>query len=339
MKSTICEKMHYRMFGLAFRSNCELCGLDQTRETSNVDYTLNFDQSNRFEKLRPTFQYPCYTSSWRMKCGRVVLRVWKTEINDKFLFRFYDNVEFIIDREGGDIWVNCMELEAATRHLLFSLPGFLLGLRKSACLQGAAIRGAQGAVALLGKSKSGKSVLSASMAARGFDVLSDDLVALNVVGDTASVYPGYPWICLRPESLQWLGCKSFKSNQVQSKWQYLDETYVTWDLHRVRWSNVRPSNLEAIYLLAPVEDSTCISTINPVPKHKAVVALMEAAQHTRLPCSEFTRQEFSLMGSIVAAAIPVYKLSYHLSADNLPFLSNLLEQRLRKQQGRESAKA
>ena len=75
------------------------------------------------------------------------------------------------------------------------------------------------------------------MAARGIEVLSDDLVALDVIGDTIKVYPGYPWICLRPESLHWLQTEKFDVGRVGSQWHYLDEAYVTWDPRRINGSS------------------------------------------------------------------------------------------------------
>ena len=251
----------------------------------------------------------------------------KTEDSRKFLFRFYDGVEFIVDRQHEEILISGLQsasLQAAIHHLLFSLPGFLLGLRKSACLHGAAIGWGDGAIALLGQSNSGKSVLSAHMAARGIEVLSDDLVALDVIGDTIKVYPGYPWICLRPESLHWLQTEKFDVGRVGSQWHYLDEAYVTWDPRRINGpSQSKPRQLEAIYLLAPVEDSNCEPTIERVPVHEGLMALMEAANRVRIPYPECRAQEFELMGSVVAA-VPTYQLRYHLSADSLTALSGLL---------------
>ena len=152
--------------------------------------------------LRRDFRYAWYTSPWRVKSGRAVVQVWKTEDRRKFLFRFYDDVEFIIDRDQREIWVGGLRgasLQAATHHLLFSLPGFLLGLRK--------LRGPSWSCSRMGRRRHCACWVSptpanrcfrATMAARGVDVLSDDLVALDVIDGTVKVYPGYPWICLRP---------------------------------------------------------------------------------------------------------------------------------------------
>jgi hypothetical protein len=322
--------IYYRVYGLTFRSDCELPGLDPIPETSAVDYSLRFDdKTDWFETLRRECHRACYISSWRLKCGRTVVEVCRTEDCRKFFFRFCDGIEFIVDRERENIWVDGLRnasLQAAVHHLLFSLPGFLLGLRKSACMHGAAIRRGDGAIALLGGSNSGKSVLSAHMATRGIEVLSDELVALDVIDGDVLVYPGYPWICLRPESLPWLQTASMNAGQIGSKWHYLDEAYVTWDLRRTDGrSQSRKRKLDAIYLLTPVEDSNCEPAIEQVPQHQALIALMEAADRTRIPYPEFRLREFSLLGS-VASAVPTYQLRYPVSAQGLKAVTGLLIQ-------------
>jgi hypothetical protein len=323
--------IYYRVYGLTFRSECELPGLDRIRDTSVVDYSLRFDDSaNRFEMLRRELRRPWYISARRVKRGKTVVEVWRTENCCKFLFHFYDGVEFIIDRMREEIWVGGLRgtsPQSVTYHLVYSLPGFLLGLRKSACLHGAVIGWGESAIALLGSSKCGKSVLCAHMAAQGIEVVSEDLVALDVLDGTFKVYPGYPWIGLRPESLHLLPSDSFDLCRLQSVWHYLDEAYVTWDLRpRVDDSlPLEPKKLVAIYLLTPVEDSNCEPTIEQVPRYQALMALMEAANRTHIPYQEFKPQEFAFLGSVIAS-VPTYGLRYHLSVDSLKALSGLLVQ-------------
>jgi hypothetical protein len=318
--------IYYQVYGLFFRSNYEL-PLDKIPEPSVIDYSVKFDDcANSFDIWRRDFDRPWYTSSWRVKCGRTTVEAWKTEDCGKFLFQFFDGVAFIIDRRCKDIWVDvrAATLQAAIRHLLFSLPGFLLGLRKYASLHGAAIGWRNKAIAWVGDSNSGKSVLSAHAAGRGIEVLSDDLVALDMVGGTPQVHPGYPWICLRPGSFPLLRRNSCDAKRY-SNWYYLDEPYVTWNLRRRARPQLKPRKLEAIYLLAPLKDSRCEPTIEPIPPRQALIALMEAATRTHVPYPDFLPHEFSFLGSVVAA-VPVYRLRYHLSGDSLAPLTSLLTQ-------------
>ena len=144
IKSASGVMIYYRVYGLTFRSDCELPGLDRIRNTSVVDYSLRFDDgANRFEMLRRELRRPWYISARRVKRGQTVVEVWRTENCRKFLFHFYDGVEFIIDRRREEIWVGGLRRtspQSVTCHLVYSLPGFLLGLRKSACLHGAVNR-------------------------------------------------------------------------------------------------------------------------------------------------------------------------------------------------------
>jgi hypothetical protein len=313
---------HYAVFGLRFRADRELPGLNALGETSVIDYCLTFDRcSDRL--ISRELRSPWYSSQQRVKCGRKAVKVWSSENSRKFMFHYYDGVNFVCDRDLRQICVDGQHStlrQAATHHLLFSLPGFLLGLRKSACLQGAAFGLGDGAIALLGGSKSGKSLLSVILASRGIDILSDDLVALDVIDSTIEVYPGYPFICLRSGSLHWLHADNLSSSQFRAEWEYLDETYVSWEVNPILASR----KLEAIVLLVP-QDSLCEPVIESVPGHQALMALMDSAGQTRIPYPEFRQQEFSIMGSVVAA-VPTYRLRYHLSADTVAPLGDLLLQ-------------
>jgi hypothetical protein len=322
--------MYCRVFGLTFQSDRELPGLDRIQEPPVVDYNVRFDDNaTSFKLLRREFHSPWYISPRRVKSGRTVVGVRKAADRRRFMFRFYDDVEFIIDRERQEILIGGLRrasLQAAIHHLVFSLPGFLLSLRKSLCFHGASVTWGEGAIALVGQSNFGKSVLSAYMAVRGIDVLSDDLVALDVIGNDIKVYHGYPWVSLRPESLHLLDAENLGSLGIGSQFSYLDETYVTSDLRRNGVSSqLNSMNLKAIYLLSPVDDPECRPVSEQVPRPQALMALMEAADRTHIPYPEFKPQEFSLIGSVVAA-VPTYRLYYHLSADSLSAIGGHLIQ-------------
>jgi hypothetical protein len=261
-----------------------------------------------------------------MKGGQTFGTIGKAEDCEKFLFNYHDGIEFIVDVEYKQIsvfGVRKSSLQAAIHYLLFSVACFLLGLRNFGCLHAAAFAFGSRTIALVGNSCFGKSLLSAKMAQCGIEVLSDDLVSLDVTGNAVQVYPGYPWICLRTGSLSWLNADSADALRFCSSWCYLDESYVTFDLRPpgdVYEFNMR--NLDVIYLLAPIAGSNCKPQIEGVPRHRALIALMESVRRIH-PYPEFRRQDFTLMARIIAE-VPTYLLRYHLSNDGLATLSNLL---------------
>jgi hypothetical protein len=86
--------------------------------------------------------------------------------------------------------------------LLGSVSGALLLQRGYLVLHGNAIRIGDGCMICVGESGAGKSTLAAAFAKRGFDVLADDVVAI----DSAScAVPGYPRIKLWQDAADLLG--------------------------------------------------------------------------------------------------------------------------------------
>lgn len=76
--------------------------------------------------------------------------------------------------------------------------GFLL-------LHGSAVKIGGGAVAFVGPSGIGKSTLAASLHARGYELVVDDVVAIRFDSGTAQVQPGFPQFKLWPDSARALG--------------------------------------------------------------------------------------------------------------------------------------
>jgi hypothetical protein len=324
----------YRVFGLTFQSDCELPGLEPIQQAETLDYCIKFKTDKAgIEGLRREFGASWYVSPRRLKCGVAAVEVWKTGDSRRFRFRFYDGVEFIIDRAQQVIWVDGLRklpLCAAIHHLLFSLPGFLLSLRKSICLHGAAIGRRDRAIALIGASNSGKSLLSAEMASQGNEILTDDLVAVDVIHGISWAHPGYPWICLRPASLPLLSVDRSDMECMRPEWKYLDESYITWDLPRAAPGTLpKARKLEVIFLLNPLSGLKGKPRIQPVPRHQALMELMDAANRTHIPFPEFRIQEFSLLASVVDS-VPVHRLLYRPSPRTLTHLVNLLSKESRQ---------
>jgi len=86
--------------------------------------------------------------------------------------------------------------------LLGSVSGALLLQRGYLVLHGNAIRIGNGCMICVGDSGAGKSTLAAAFAKRGFDVLADDVVAIDSAG---CAIPGYPRIKLWQEAADLLG--------------------------------------------------------------------------------------------------------------------------------------
>src|SRR5207237_909069 len=113
---------------------------------------------------------------------------------------FDEGLDVLVDREGTRIWAawrNPLTLADVTSYLVGPVLGLVLRLRGVTCLHASAVCIDGRAVVFAGCVGSGKSTLAAAFAAWGDPVLSDDLVAVRVQGDTGLVAAGPPWLRLR----------------------------------------------------------------------------------------------------------------------------------------------
>lgn len=90
-------------------------------------------------------------------------------------------------------------------YLLGRAFGALLHQRGLLVLHGSAVAIDGGTVAFLGSSGSGKSTVAASLNAKGYPIVSDDLVVIDASGTVPIVYPAFPQLKLWPDVAEHLG--------------------------------------------------------------------------------------------------------------------------------------
>ena len=95
--------------------------------------------------------------------------------------------------------------ETLMRFILGSALGATLFLRRELALHASAVAGPEGAIVFIGDSGWGKSTLAASLYARGYRMIADDIVAIRNVGGVHLIYPGLPEFKLWPDTLLSLG--------------------------------------------------------------------------------------------------------------------------------------
>lgn len=177
----------YSCYGLVLSSEIELPDLGAPIVTgSEPDVVI------RFGPLQPPAGEvdPLPYGLWRSgtACGVVVPEVGRYEARD--------GREVIIDPVAD------ADPRAVRLFLLGTVMGAVMMQRDHLVLHGNAIRVGAACAVVLGHSGAGKSTLAAEFDRRGYDVLSDDVVPVDVQG---RAIPGYPRIKLWDDALDRLG--------------------------------------------------------------------------------------------------------------------------------------
>jgi hypothetical protein len=111
-------------------------------------------------------------------------------------------------RDGREILVEpAPEVEERVLRLFLLGPALalLLSQRGLLALHASAVALDGGAVAFLGESGRGKSTTAAAFYAQGYDVVADDVVAVQMERGCPVVFPGFPQLKLWPEAAACLG--------------------------------------------------------------------------------------------------------------------------------------
>ncbi len=120
-------------------------------------------------------------------------------------FRYGDGTAFDVDHRARPARIRAaiapgQTLEDLTTYLYGPVLGFVLRTWGRLALHASCVRLDDGAVLLAGEPGAGKSTTAAALAMRGHTVISDDLTALSLEGDTPLAWPAFDHLRLWPSS-------------------------------------------------------------------------------------------------------------------------------------------
>src|SRR6266542_170053 len=261
--------------------------------------------------------------------GRPALTIWELGRGACLRLRYGDGAEFFVDRNGSRVWAK--PSERATRqdtvsYLLGPVLSLVLSLRGITCLRASAIAVQDEAIAFVGPVGAGKSTTAAALGARGYPVLSDDLVALGERGETFVAHPGLPWLRLRPTAVDALALAAGVPPPLAPT---PDGWYLDLDLTRPGYRfQPGPLPLAAIYLLDERGAHPGAPCVDAVPAADALISLIANTWTTRVLDGAMRAREFELLGR-VASAVPVRRVRSHADPARLPELCDVLVEDLR----------
>lgn len=305
---------NYQMFGLNIASDRSLPALDPLLDLKPIDFFLQWQNPppHITEKMCNSSSV-VHESFAQFNGTEPTLLVLMSEDGSVFRFCFYDGVTYTFDATAGSIWIELHSDEAVQRavdHLLYWLPGFLLGLKGAVCLQGAAAAVADRAVLLVGVSRVGKSTLAATLGARGFKLFGDDFIGLWREGERIFVPPSYPWISLRPSSLDLLESAAGIESEPAKPWRYYNDSFITIRLGQGPYGyQEAPLELGAIYLIDVADDHADQPYFREDSPRSNLLRLLSLANSTHIPMPPFQAKEMELLGDVVDR-VPIRNIAY-----------------------------
>ena len=216
---------------------------------------------------RPTCPPPAAMIDWRQTSDGWLLR---------YSNRTGELLEFSFSPDASEIEIRST-ISEATQDIAALLVGAVvasaLHLRGHPALHASAVIVDQRAIVLAGMAGAGKSTLTAALVAKGVPLLAEDLAVLKFGKDVTAVQSGYPRLRLWPDAVSVVGKAASDLPRVFSFLTSEDK----------RWVNVAdlaggfcatPAPLGGIYLLAPRRPARETLTIEPLPAHRAALALL-----------------------------------------------------------------
>jgi hypothetical protein len=181
----------YRLYGVALHSTLALpCARNSDKNAPNV--YLASGNRTRFSQLRKRLAVDSNARAWFQ---------YRRAPGGESYLRWVDHFEFTISADGRNIHYNPLNgvtTEALSAYLLGHVLSFSLLAFGFEPLHATVLVIGGKAVALLGDCGYGKSTLAAALVARGFPILTDDLMVLAPRGSGWMVQPGLPHLKLFP---------------------------------------------------------------------------------------------------------------------------------------------
>ena len=319
--------MHYRcsIYGLGVLANRPIPTVPRSTITT-TDVRVSFGVlPDWFDSLEPPQVETTYVTDYAAACGTPALVFSRLHGGKFYRFSYADKTEFVVDDAGREIWSDWPEpltLEDATTYLLGPVLGFVLLLRGLVCLHASAIVVDGKAIALIGPAGAGKSTTAAAFAARGFNVLAEDVVTLDDHfgdhfgdrlgdrGDRFFVRPAYPCIRLWPASAAALYGSGSALPPLTPNWDkcYLDLTRGS-VLESTRFENT-PRQLAALYLLSERRDNPEAPFVEPLDRAEGLMSLVANTYATKLMDKHMRAREFELL-SRVLSRVPLRRVTPH----------------------------
>lgn len=313
----------YKVYGLRVQSDSRIPALRPV-DVCPEDGSESVDVRVWLNRLPDWAEDPSDEDALRYRSTNRALTVWALKRNGWYRLQYCDGTVFLVDPQGGEIWSRwdaTATLEDTATYLVGPVLGFVLRLRGFCCLHSSAVRVGREIIAFCGRARAGKSTTAAAFAEMGYSVVSDDILAVIEREGTYWVEPGYPRLCLWPDSATALYGPDAPLPRITPATGYndwWDKVYLDLASGGKQFQN-QPLPLSAIYLLDERAEGADAPKVESVPPSLAVVKLAGNTYMNYLLDPDLRRREFQFLGRM-AAAIPLRRVTPQADPSCLPRL-------------------
>jgi hypothetical protein len=202
--------------------------------------------------------------------------------------------------------------------------GLLLHLRGFVTLHASAVAAQGRAIAFVGRTGAGKSTTAAALHARGYSIITDDLLVLDTTEGSVQAYPGYPHLKLTPKAI----VESVNENP--DRIPKIDPEGPKHSFTAEGSFPRTPLPLQCIYVLDYQEkrrrDKPAPPYSEAIEGKKAFIELVRNSYVARLLPEEVVSERHARRSAEVAQAVSMCRLYRKKSLGDLPALASFLEQ-------------
>ncbi len=239
-----------------------------------------------------------------------------------FQLAYDDGTRFIVDGTAKRLWGTWqppLTLEDFATYLVGPVMGFVLRRRGILALHASSVCVSGNAVMLCGSSEAGKSTTAAALALRGVPVLAEDISPVKEDNGSLYVEPGYPRICLWPDTVESLFGEPGALPRLTPAWE---KCFLPLDgVRAVFESNKRP--LKIVYLFGPRVNQADAPRIEDLGMSGALLELVQNTYMNWLLDRNQRARELDLLIRLVAH-VSVRRIVPHVDPARIGALCELI---------------
>lgn len=300
----------YRAYGVTLSSDVCLPGLRPITEPIPAD-VVEFSTGPKPEWVLEASRLPSrviHVVPSESECADPTFVLSEFGNRQYFQLSYTDGTQFFLDAEARNVWGICpppLTIEDMSTYFLGPGMGFILRRRNVTPLHASSVKLEGKTVLFCGEHAAGKSTTAGALALRGAKVICEDIAAIRENEGHFFVAPGYPRVCLWPDSVEKLMGSENALPALTPTWE---KRFL--DLSSRNLFETEPQALDVVYLLGSRETGEFLPRIEEISPKDALLDLVQNTYMNRLLSREERAAEFQFLSRVVAA-VPCRKVRPH----------------------------